>query len=92
MNMATKPKDDQLHISKLKEIVSNHLNKGYRVIIGRVYDLDSELRPWSGLSTMGWSREKIQSMLSEFCNRELTRINDVKFRELYLCDKGTAEH
>jgi hypothetical protein len=88
MNMATKQKSDPEHISNLPQIVENHLTVGKRVIVARLYNKDSESNPWYNLSRMGWARAKIKNMLENYCNREISRIDDVVFHEVYLCDKN----
>lgn len=85
MNMALKPEGDEQHIGKLVSIVRGHLKSGNRVVVGRVYDLDSELRPWNGLSQMGWSRANVQVLLKDFCSEKLTAVDDVIFRKLTEC-------
>jgi hypothetical protein len=87
MNMAIKDKNDPQHISNLPQLVSNQLASGNRVIVARLYNRDSDPNPWYNLIRMGWKREKIKRMLDSYCNRELSRIDDVVFHELYQCKK-----
>ncbi|MEJ2619803.1 MAG: hypothetical protein P8163_05965 [Candidatus Thiodiazotropha sp.] len=91
MNMATKQKSDPKHISNLPQIVENHLAAGKRVIAARLYNKDSDPNPWYNLSRMGWPRAKIKKMLENYCNREISRIDDVVFHEIYLCDKNIGD-
>ncbi len=85
MNMALVPEDQKEHISFLPGIVRTHLSNGQRVIVGRLFTLDRESNPWYGLSELGYSRQRIQSMLSEFCNDSVGTIDDVEFHELTSC-------
>jgi len=87
MNMAVNSKNHELHVSNLANIVNDHLNNHQRVIVARLYDLDSDANPWAGLKQMGWSRAKLQGLLKAFCNREIGTIDDVVFRELFICPK-----
>jgi len=87
MNMALNSKESDFYIGKLPQIINNQLLKGGRVIIARVYDLDYTINPWYGLTNRGWSRAKIQSLLKQYCNREIAKIDDVVFREIYSCEK-----
>jgi hypothetical protein len=86
--MATKQNNDPQHISNLPQIIENHLSAGKRVVVARLYNKDSESNPWYNLSRMGWPRAKIQKMLENYCNREINRIEDVVFHELYVCKKN----
>jgi hypothetical protein len=88
MNMATKNSDDPEHISKLSDIVQNHLVGGNRVIVARLYNTDSTSSPWYNLARMDWPRKKIKGLLGSFCNREIHRIDDVVFHEVFLCDNS----
>jgi len=85
MNMVMKPVSDKEYIHKLPVIVKNHLLAGNRVIVARLYDFDSEPNPWNNFSRMGWTRENLQELLADFCNKKIEQIGDVVFREIYLC-------
>lgn len=85
MDMALRAVDDELHIQKLPNIVQNHLNHGQRVVVVRLYDKDSGVNPWYGLSRLGWSRARIQQLLNRFCYREVGKVDDVVLREINLC-------
>ncbi|MET0027704.1 MAG: hypothetical protein ABW101_08710 [Candidatus Thiodiazotropha sp.] len=85
MNMATKDKNDPENISNLPKFIDKHLSEGKRVIVARLYNKDSDSNPWYNLSRMGWPRLKIQQMLSNYCNQEINRIDDVVFHEIYVC-------
>ncbi len=86
MNMALKAKENDQHISKLPQIVSSYLQTGKRVIVGRLYEHDRESNPWYGLADLGWSRSRIQDLLSNYCTRRITTIDDVAFDEVYNCE------
>jgi len=91
MNMALKKDTDPQYIKRLPQIVADHLSSGHRVIVGRLYDRDRESNPWYGLADLGWSRRKIQQLLSDFCRRPLQTIDDVGFYELYACDSRPGQ-
>jgi hypothetical protein len=91
MNMATKQKSNPQHISNLPQIVENHLAAEKRVVVARLYNRDSDSNPWYNLSRMGWPRAKIKGMLENYCNREIDRIDDVVFHEVYFCDKNVSK-
>jgi len=90
MNMALQPPGSDRHIGRLPEIVERHLASGQRVIVGRLYDKDHEVNPWYGLKRLGWPREKIQSLLSQYCAVEVGRVEDVVFREIRRCPPAPA--
>jgi hypothetical protein len=86
MNMALKKEGTPEHIGHVPELIDAQLNNGGRVLVARVFDKDHDLMPWYALAEMGWPREKIQELLSGFCNRKVAEIDDVVFREMYRCD------
>lgn len=86
MNMVLKPSDHADHIANLPDIIDAHLSAGGRVVVARVYDLDSEISPWINMARMGWPRQRILKMLEGYCNREIGRIDDAGFRELFACE------
>lgn len=88
MNMALLSKADEKHIARLPQIVASRLARGQRVVVARLYDKDYGLNPWSGLAKLGWSRGRIQSVLSDYCNKEIGRVDDVIFREVFYCSRG----
>lgn len=90
MNMALRPDQDALHISRLPELIIENLNAGNRVLIGRLYDLDREPNPWYGLAGVGWPRWKIQELIGDFCTRPVGTVADVGFHELHFC-LGSSE-
>lgn len=73
-------------MADLPQRIAGHLQSGKRVVVARVYDLDSDMMPWYSLAKTGWPRQKIQQLLSGSCNRVIGHVGDVTFRELYLCD------
>ena len=91
MNMALKDSNDPMHITRLQQLVTEHLDSGYRVIVGRVYQKDRESNPWYGLSDLGWPRSKIQMLLDGFCRRPLITIDDVAFHEIFMCNNSTQD-
>jgi hypothetical protein len=82
MTTALLPPDDPAHISRLDEVLTAHLRTGGRVVIARLYDLDSDPRPWDQMRKLGWPRESVQASLTRFQTIPLGRIRDVRFREL----------
>lgn len=68
----------------MTEYVQANLMLGKRVIVARLYDLDSTARPWDQLSKLGWSRQALQQSFEVFGNRVIGEVDGVVFRELYL--------
>lgn len=87
MHMALLKKNDTQHIQNLPTIVANHLSRGNRVVIARLYDKDHGINPWYGLARLGWPREKIQALLSGYCHREIGKVDDVVYRQVFVCQK-----
>ncbi|MCK4950738.1 MAG: hypothetical protein KAS48_02890 [Gammaproteobacteria bacterium] len=85
MNMALEHSADEQHIQNLPEIVAGHLETGQRVIVARLFDLDHDSNPWYGLAQQGWPRKKIQALFSDYCNKQIGKIDEVVFREIYVC-------
>jgi len=88
MDMALQVRTSDRHIQKLPYIVADQLARGRRIIIARLYDRDYGLNPWYGLSRLGWPRSRIQALLSNYCHREIGKVNDVVFREVFTCQRG----
>ncbi len=87
MNMATAPAGEG-HISQLPDAVEDHLAKGGRVVVARLYDLDQDPLPWYGMAAAGWPRAKIAGLLERYCHTPLATIGGVGFRKLERCPAG----
>jgi hypothetical protein len=85
MDMALQAKTSDRHIQQLPLIVADHIAHGKRVVVARLYDKDHGLNPWYGLTRLGWSRARIQALLSSYCQREIGKVGDVVFREVFTC-------
>lgn len=85
MNMVLQPKESPEHITHLPQLVDEHLGAGGRVVVARLYDKDSIVKPWYRLSEAGWPREKILAALDQYCTRAVGTVGDVTLRELYRC-------
>ena len=85
INMLLKSETDKMHIQRLPEIVADHLARGQRVVVGRLYDLDHTINPWYGMNRAGWPRARIQDLLEGYCTRKIGMIDDVVFREIFIC-------
>jgi hypothetical protein len=85
MEMALQAPTSDRHIQQLPAIVARHLAQGRRVVVGRLYDKDRGINPWYGLARLGWPRQKIQTLLSRYCGKEIGAVGDVVFRELSEC-------
>jgi hypothetical protein len=85
MNMAVAGTGKEESLDRLPAIVEAQLATGGRVIVGRLYDRDSDQLPWYGLAGQGWPRDRIQGLLANYCTRELGSVDDVVFRELHRC-------
>lgn len=85
MQMALEDKNSAQHITQLPKIIDTSLANGKRVVIARLYDKDHGINPWYGLSRLGWSRTKIQELLNSHCHKEIGRVEDVIFREIFVC-------
>jgi len=72
--------DDSLR--QLRARVDTHLRSGRRVLVARLFDLDSEGRPWEDLSRRRWARPRLQALLAPYEARILGRVGDVVIREL----------
>lgn len=90
MELGLRGKDDDAGMASLPTRVGEHLESGHRVLVARLYDLDHSPNPWYGLAQLGWSRTKIQNLLNDYCTREVARVGDVVFREMYLCDASLS--
>lgn len=86
MDMALQTKESDYHIQRLPQIVADHIANGKRVVSARLYDKDTGLNPWYGLSRLGWPRIKIQALLSGYCQKEIGKVSDVVFREIFTCE------
>lgn len=91
MNMALAGSKSGEEMRRLPEIVDSQLRGGGRVIVARLFDLDEDIMPWYGLQRMGWSRGRIQDLLSPFCNRKIDQIDSVVFREIYICEASLLD-
>lgn len=87
MDMALQAKTGDRHIQQLPLIIADHIARGKRVVVARLYDKDHGLNPWYGLSRLGWPRAKIQALLSSYCHKEIGMVGDVVFREVYICKR-----
>lgn len=85
MNMALERPESPRHISRLPSLVADHLASGKRVVVARLYDKDRDVNPWVGLSRMGWSRGRIQGLLSQYCRELIGSVDDVVLRSLTAC-------
>lgn len=72
--------DDSLR--QLRARVATHLASGRRVLVARLFDLDSEGRPWEDLDRRRWGRRRLQALLAPYEDRVLGRVGDVVIREL----------
>lgn len=86
-NMAMNSNDRNAHIGRLPDIVEKHLASGHRVVVGRLYDKDHLINPWYRLKRLGWSRSRIQSLLSGYCHPKIGMVGDVVFREIRKCQR-----
>jgi hypothetical protein len=87
MQMALQEKASTQHIQQLPVIVNNHLLRGKRVVIARLYDKDNGINPWYGLARLGWPRTRIQALLNNYCHKEIGRVDGVVFREVFVCPR-----
>ena len=87
MNVALGRDERFQNIEDLARYIENHLRDDNRVIISRLYELDSTPRPWDQLSKLGWSREKLQQNFSKFDSDVIGQVDDVVFREFSLTQK-----
>jgi len=85
MEMALQSETSDRHIRHLPDIIAPHLGQGRRVIVGRLYDKDHGINPWTGLTRLGWPRSRIQALLARYCGKEIGAVGDVVFRELAEC-------
>lgn len=85
MNAALGYGNESGDMSNLSRMVEDRIRSGRRVIVARLYDLDTDIMPWYSLARLGWPRQEIQELLETFCNREIARIDGVVFREVYEC-------
>jgi hypothetical protein len=91
MNMALAGSNSAEEMRRLPEYVESQLRGGGRVIVARLFDLDEDIMPWYGLQRLGWSRNRIQDLLSPFCNRKIDQIESVVIRELYTCEDSLTD-
>jgi hypothetical protein len=85
MNEAVSKEGTEQVLIRLPEIVGEHLAGGKRVIVARVFDLDSDPMPWAALNEMGWPRARLKSVLAGFCTVPIGKVADVTFRQLLVC-------
>ena len=83
--MALQHDDAADHIGRLRSIIDNELAQNGRIIVVRLYDLDTTAQPWYSLSRQGWARGRIQAELSGLCTTEVGRVDDVVVRQLDYC-------
>jgi hypothetical protein len=91
MTAAMSAPDSPEHISRVDELIEQHLLSGGRVIVARLYDIDADPRPWDQLRKLGWPRDRILSEWSRFSARPLASIHGVTFREIAL-DSADVGH
>jgi hypothetical protein len=84
MDLAMQSRDGGPRIEQLPKLIHTHLSEGKRVIIARLYDQDGVARPWDQLRKLGWPRARIMKLVEGYESREIGRIGDVIFREVYL--------
>jgi hypothetical protein len=77
-------------MTSLPSRIESQIEGGGRVIVARLYDIDSDLMPWYALRRLGWPRSRILGLLSGYCSREIGRVGGVVLREFHQCADATG--
>jgi len=91
MSIATNNSVTVHNFESLPEVITNTVSTGHDVYIARLYDLDSEAKPWDQLRKLGWPREKIIELLNTFSVKYICNIDDISFRKISLRPNSNYE-
>jgi hypothetical protein len=91
MDLALRSRGGEPVLDRLPERMRIHLSGGGRVIVGRVFDVDREGRPWEQLAKLGWPRAKLQKLFDGFEHRAIATIDTVVFHELRLAPPSRGQ-